>query len=204
MRVALVALAGVVIVAGLLVFGYFYRAPAPPGYAFPRHNWWGGGPGGLFKGTLVEADGCIRIRGAAASEYTVVWPARYQLRLVDDVPQVVGDNRTARTGDLVELGGGEGGTADTLKSITGETTRCPAPYWITTGWVQVSPGDYHRIGIEVVGPADPWPEQRLVLEIGDEAWAVEAHAGGGVAWPYVDGAQSVRIVRPADCAVLLS
>lgn len=66
------------------------------------------------------------------------------------------------------------------------------------------PSDGQRIAVEVHGPDHPWPQQRLVLEIGDHAWAFDPNLGGFLAWPYVDGVQSVRIVRAADCAVLAS
>ena len=117
----------------LLVAAYFIRTPVPAGYDFPRHSWWGGGPAALLSGTLVEEGGCIRVQGAFGTD-TVVWPARYSLRLRDGGLQVSGDGRTAHLGSTVALAGGEYGTADELESTTGETTRCPAPYWATTGW----------------------------------------------------------------------
>jgi len=203
-RAVLIALAIVLAGAAIVVIGYFYRAPVPDGYALPRHNWWGGGPAGLYAGSLVDRNGCI---GTDDGE-TIVWPARYSLAIVDGRPMVNGDGRWATPGDEVRLGGGWYDTAEVLASVTGEKTDCPAPYFITTsfvGEVAHPSAEIHQIGVSIIGlEGEGWPEAALTLEIGDQAWTLEPGNGDGVAWPRESSEQPVRLVRSADCHVLAS
>ena len=62
--------------------------------------------------------------------------------------------------------------------------------------------EMHRIGVEVVGPGAGWPEQQLVLRIGQQSWVIEPGSGGGFAWPYINREVSVEVVRSGDCTVL--
>lgn len=49
----------------------------------------------------------------------------------------------------------------------------------------------------------PWPSDRLILEVGDRAWRLDADSGGGVVTLLNPGIpEPVRLVRSTDCAML--
>jgi hypothetical protein len=129
------------VVAVLLVAGgafalwYVYGAwPVPDGYEFPRHSLLGGPQAGL-AGTLVEEDGCIRIRGDRGGGVTVVWPPGYSLSVEAGRPVVHGGSRNIGMGQQVLLGGGQFSRAQ-LHEIgsAAATTPCPEPLFLTTGF----------------------------------------------------------------------
>jgi hypothetical protein len=131
LRRAALTLAIVLLAAGGFAVWYVYGAwPVPQGYEFPRHSMWGGGPGGLFEGTLVETDGCIRTHDGL----TVIWPPGYRLVIVGGVPVVHGSGQEIRMGEPVALGGGwyESGPLPEV-AASAETSRCGGPYFLTTG-----------------------------------------------------------------------
>ena len=61
------------------------------------------------------------------------------------------------------------------------------------------------IFVRVIPPGSgvPWPPERLILEVSDQAWQMPADGGGGVA-TFLDASTSepVRLVRSTDCAFL--
>jgi hypothetical protein len=132
--VAAVVLGVIAVVATVFVAGYFHRVPAPAGFDMPRHGLWGGGPAALFTGTIVEEQGCL-VTDSDDDPSTVVWPARYYLRVNDGHLEVHGDGRVYVVGQPVALGGGQY-HRDELNGVAPEaaTTRCPEPFWLTTGW----------------------------------------------------------------------
>jgi hypothetical protein len=124
---ALVVLLG----AGAAAWYVYGPVPVPDGYRFPRHTMWGGGPAGLFEGTLREADGCVRTDDG----FSVAWPPGYRLDVEDGELVVWGSGRTARMGEPVRMGGGWYETEplpDLLSSA--RDSGCPMPFFLSTGW----------------------------------------------------------------------
>jgi hypothetical protein len=131
-RVALL-LAVAVVAVGAYTAWYVYGAwPVPDGYEFPRHSMWGQGPAGLFEGTLVEEDGCIRTEDG----FTVIWPPGYRLSVDAGEPAVHGSGQEIRMGERVAMGGGwyELGPLPEV-AAQAEGSRCGGPYFLTTGLV---------------------------------------------------------------------
>lgn len=126
-----VAVTVVLLAVGGYALWYVYGAwPVPAGYEFPRHSLWGGGPAALFVGKLVEVDGCLRTSGSDAA--TVVWPPGYSLDVTDGRPEVHGSGQVIHLGETVQLGGGWYEARTTFLP----ETRCPAPFFLTTGLVE--------------------------------------------------------------------
>ena len=121
------AIAGVAFVAWL-TYGAW---PVPAGYTYPRHSIWGG-PTGLFEGTLTLDGSCVRTD--EASPATVVWPPGYRLAVVGAEPVVFGGTRGLRMGEPIRMGGGwyEDGSPPPTTFDLGD---CPAPYFLSTGFV---------------------------------------------------------------------
>ena len=91
---------------------------------------WGGGPGGLYEGTLAETDGCVH----TADGFTVAWPPGYRLD-TDDGEIVIRDGgRTVRMGEQIRMGGGyyESELPDIQSAAA--STGCPMPIFLSTGW----------------------------------------------------------------------
>jgi hypothetical protein len=138
---AMKALKRISLIIGLAVlataaFGAWYvygSWPVPDGYAFPRHSAWGGGPTALFEGSLLEVDGCIRTAGA--QQFTVVWPPGSSLALVGGKPVVRGSGREVRMGEPVRMGGGYYESGEPPPG-TRDLGDCPAPYFLSTGFVE--------------------------------------------------------------------
>jgi hypothetical protein len=60
-----------------------------------------------------------------------------------------------------------------------------------------------QIFVRVIPPSGDWPPERLVLEVGGQAWQMEQKSGGGVVtYNNASNPQSVRLVNPAHCQVL--
>ncbi len=133
-RVTLVVAALAVLALGAGASYLHGPVPVPDGYAFPRHSLWGSGPGGLYQGTLADDDGCIRATGD--EEVTVVWPPGYRLGLGPDGPTVHAGGRQVAMGQAVRLGGGWY-DRDQLRGVAAGAaeTRCPGPFFLTTGFV---------------------------------------------------------------------
>jgi hypothetical protein len=106
-----------------------------PGLHFPRQD----PPEGVFAemmalmiGELVEADGCLRVRGAEDRGLLVIWPYDHTLTVdaegVAEIRDGIGAV-VARVGDTVEMGGGE---ASSLSGAfaAGLPQACTGPYWI--------------------------------------------------------------------------
>jgi hypothetical protein len=94
---------------------------------------WGGTPTALFEGKLVDVDGCVRTAGDDG--YTVVWPPGFSLSIDDGEPVVHGIGHDARMGEWVRLVGGEYPDGQLSSVASGAAgTRCPAPFWLTTGF----------------------------------------------------------------------
>lgn len=125
---------GVLLLAGgAYALWYVYGAwPVPEGYEFPRHSLWGSGPDALFEGELVWQGGCIRTSEGEGGS-TVVWPPGYSLRLTNGQVEVHGSGRVVRMGERVRMGGGWYETNDGFDVLP--ETRCPAPYMLSTGFV---------------------------------------------------------------------
>jgi hypothetical protein len=123
---------GVVLVAAS-VYGlwYVYGAwPVPDGYEFPRHSIWGGGPTALFEGGLSDHDGCITTDGGS----TVVWPPGFSLSIEAGRPVIHGAGQDLQMGQQVRLGGGEYTRTELAAVASGAAaTRCPEPFFLTTG-----------------------------------------------------------------------
>jgi hypothetical protein len=119
------------VAAGAYAAWYVYGAwPVPEGYEFPRHSLWGGGPGALFVGTLMDEDGCILTDAGG----TVVWPPGSWLSVTDGEPIVHVSGREVRMGERIPLGGGEYPRAGLAAVAPGAArTRCPEPFFLTTG-----------------------------------------------------------------------
>jgi len=60
-----------------------------------------------------------------------------------------------------------------------------------------------QIDVRVIPPISRvWPPDRIVLEVGNQAWEIEEGNGGGaVSVLHVSTPQPVRLVRPSDCYV---
>jgi hypothetical protein len=132
--VARVVLATIAMLALAFAAGAWYLygpVRVPAGYHFPRHSMWGGGPGGLYEGTLAETDGCVHTHDG----FSVAWPPGYRLDTDDGQVVVRGGGRTVRMGEQVRMGGGwyEG---DPLPDILAgaKDAGCPMPIFLSTGW----------------------------------------------------------------------
>ena len=130
-RIAAVMGIALVLALGYTAWTIYGASPVPTGYEFPRHSLWGGGPLGLFEGTLVERDGCILTDGGG----TVVWPPGSSLSLDRNGEPIVhiGDEEL-RIGELVRLVGGQYSRAQLASVAAGAAeSRCPEPFVLTTG-----------------------------------------------------------------------
>ena len=127
-----VAVALLVVVVALAAYAgwYVYGAwPVPQGYDFPRHSIWGGGPLALFDGTLTLDGSCIR---TAIDGATVVWPPGYRLAIVGREPVVFGGSHRLLMGQPVQMGGGFYDNPPPTSFAIGD---CPAPYFLSTGFI---------------------------------------------------------------------
>lgn len=61
-----------------------------------------------------------------------------------------------------------------------------------------------QIGVAVFGRADGWPAETLAIQVGDRAWEIPAGTGSGVVLTPADHAESVSLVRIADCHALVA
>jgi len=123
---------GVVLALGVAAGAWYFFGPThvPDGYRFPRHGMFGG-PTGLYEGTLLEEDGCIRTDDG----FTVAWPPGYRLGLEDGEPVVTGGLRKVRMGEPVRMGGGYY-ESEPLPDVLSDAADagCPMPYFLSTGW----------------------------------------------------------------------
>jgi hypothetical protein len=120
-----------VVAVALTAWNVYGAGPVTEGYEFPRHSIWGGGPGALFEGQLIEVGGCIETAGEESS--TVVWPPSYFLTVEDGEPVVHGGWREVRMGESVRMGGGWYPTVPpTGRNVAG----CPPPFFLSTGFVE--------------------------------------------------------------------
>jgi hypothetical protein len=129
-RIAIVLLVIIAVVAGFAAWNVYGAWPVPDGYAFPRHSMWGGGPDGLYEGTLVVEDGCV----LTETGHTVIWPPFSSLAIEDGEPVVRIGFTTISMGEPVSLGGGfyEDGVLPEVASGADEWD-CPETWFLTTG-----------------------------------------------------------------------
>jgi len=92
----------------------------------------------LMEGTLVEADGCLRIEdGYYADGWLVLWPFGSDIRVGDDRIEVINEDGrlVARVGEWMRAGGGAventSGMAGLDEMIPGmPIDGCNGPYWV--------------------------------------------------------------------------
>jgi len=92
----------------------------------------------LMEGTLVEADGCLRIEdGYYADGWLVLWPFGSDFRVGDDRIEVINEDGklVARVGEWMRAGGGAventSGMAGLDEMIPGmPIDGCNGPYWV--------------------------------------------------------------------------
>jgi hypothetical protein len=92
----------------------------------------------LMEGTLVEANGCLRIEDDHyADGWLVLWPFGSDIRVADDRIEVINEdgNTVARVGDRLRAGGGAVENACGVESINEKIPGmpiegCPGPYWV--------------------------------------------------------------------------
>jgi hypothetical protein len=96
-------------------------------------------PSALLTGTLVNADGCLRvIADPDGSSYLAIWPDSVTLIFENDSIEIhnLSGELLARVGDRIRLSGGElaaseAGWVSTLLQPGQELPEaCPGPYWL--------------------------------------------------------------------------
>ena len=88
-------------------------------------------PTALIRGTLVEQDGCIRIRTAEDPRgHLLVWQPSHRIQRNGERVEIVDGSgqRIARVGETADLGGGEMPAANDLKAPI--PPACTGPYWM--------------------------------------------------------------------------
>jgi len=88
-----------------------------------------------------------------------------------------------------------------LATIAGCSLFLPTPACVYTG---DDARLCEQVWVGVTGPADWMAPDDYILEVGGSAWPIESLFGGGVISLDVAGPVSARLVRPSDCAVLVS
>ena len=89
-----------------------------------------------LRGTLIEEDGCVRVKDDRGKEFTLVWPPDLRLikegnliRIESGLVSGLYNERIFHIGDMVELAGGFVGQPDEQLMDT-IPANCPGPYWV--------------------------------------------------------------------------
>jgi len=94
----------------------------------------------LLKGTLENEGPCIEVTSPEGHEtHTLAWPADFHYEfdgttlIVQDIP--LGEARTWKIGEIVEIGGGELMVLD--ESVRDSVPEeCIGPYWVFGSWAR--------------------------------------------------------------------
>jgi hypothetical protein len=93
-------------------------------------------------GTLVDRDGCVRVRPDTGGSYLLAWPPDFEVRVEGDAVHVVtagGEQVSLHVGDAVYLSGGEVKSADYLSESVRQAlpAHCEGPYWVVGAEVRL-------------------------------------------------------------------
>lgn len=92
----------------------------------------------LLEGTLVEVDGCLRIKdGHYADGWLVIWPFGSDIRVAEDGIEIINEEGkpVARVGEQLGAGGGAIENTRGMQSIDEmilgmPIEGCRGPYWV--------------------------------------------------------------------------
>ena len=91
-------------------------------------------PEALMSGTVVELDGCIRVRSDAGSRgHLLVWQPDHRIQRNGERIEIVdGSGKVlARVGEQIRIGGGEMPRAAVEKALKAPLPpACTGPYWM--------------------------------------------------------------------------